>query len=143
SDSSNGLKECYEYKEFGSGWLKAYFNRSILTGARRGKSLENFETKYRLGAQMLGENMFMGQIDISKNNDASKLRINLFGSEYIDLNLCEIRDKVFSQAQTIPLFAENIWFMTNVGINIQYDLQFKVEVPGAVCDGEAEKETTA
>ena len=135
SDSS-GLKECYEYKEFGSGWLKAFFNRSILTNARQGKSLENFETKYRLGAQMLGENIFMGQIDVSKNNDASKLRINLFGSDYIDLNLCEIRDKDFSQANKIPLFSENIWFMTNVAINIKYDLTFKVQVPSAVCDSD-------
>lgn len=103
------LKECFEYKEFGSGWLKAFFNRSLLTGSNRGKPLDNFETKYKLGAQMWGETMFMGQIDISKSSDSSKLRINLFGSEYIDLNLCDIRDKVFSQANQIPLFAENIW----------------------------------
>lgn len=139
-ERENQLKECYEYKEFGSGWLKAFYNRSILTGARRGKSLDNFSTKYRLGAQMMGENLFMGQIDISRNNDASKLRINLFGSEYLDLNLCDIRDKVFQQANQIPLFAENIWFMTNVAINIKYDLQFKLQVPSIVCENGTAKE---
>lgn len=141
--NENELKECYEYKEFGSGWLKAFFNRSILTSSDKNKPLDNFQTQYKLGAQMLGENMFMGQIDISKHHDVSKLRINLFGSEYIDLNLCDIRDKVFSQANKIPLFAENIWFMTNVGINIKYDLQLRVQVPSAVCDSnESEKEAT-
>lgn len=143
--ANNQLKECYEYKEFGSGWLKTFYNRSILTGTRRGKSLENFSTKYRLGAQMMGENLFMGQIDIARNNDASRLRINLFGSEYLDLNLCDIRDKVFQQANKIPIFAENIWFMTNVAINIKYDLQFKIQVPSIVCSTEnkTEKDNSA
>ncbi|KAI2805399.1 hypothetical protein BLOT_004395 [Blomia tropicalis] len=127
------LKECFEYKEFGSGWLKAYFNRSLLTGKREGKSIDSFQTKYRVGAQILGEDVFLGQVIVSKTNDLSKLRINLFGSEYIDLNLCEIRDKVFSQANMIPLLSESIWFLTRVGIKIKYDLQFKVQVPNMAC----------
>ena len=145
-ESETILKECYEYKEFGSDWLKAFFNRTILTGSDKDRMpyAENFYTQYQLGARMLGENLFMGQIDISKHNDASKLRINLFGSEYVDLNLCDIRDKIFSQANKIPLFTENIWFMTNVAINLKYDLQFRVQVPNAVCEqkngNEKEKE---
>lgn len=135
---SNLYDECYEYKQFGSGLFKAYFNKTVIASHDKSKVGENFVSKYRVGALLLGEDIFLGEVELKKNTDKTKFNINLFGSEYVDLNLCEIKDKNFSHISSVPLISENIWFMTNVGIQVMYKLAIKTDIPSLACEAPKE-----
>lgn len=138
-------RECFEYKEFGSGLIKVAFNKSILSLvndgddglSRQGRSSriaqDTFEVKYRAHADVLGQQVALGHVEIGRNQNKSRLNINLFGSEYVDLNLCDVRNRDFFHANLVPLFKENIWFMTDVGIKIRYHLLFHFDVPESLC----------
>ncbi|KAF7487699.1 hypothetical protein SSS_01976 [Sarcoptes scabiei] len=142
-EDQDDYQECYEYKTFGSGILNAYFNRTILTQTKRssetGKErIENFRTTYRLGAKLLNINMALGRISLEKYQNNARLRMNLFRKNYANLNLCEIQDRPFTQTATIPVYIENIWFITNVAVKLQYKLNLKIDLPGLECKGKSD-----
>ncbi|KAH9422397.1 hypothetical protein DERP_003073 [Dermatophagoides pteronyssinus] len=99
--------------------------------------IEEFETRYKIAASLFGIDLIDGQINLSKkSNNDSWLILNLFGSTYENLNLCEIRNKDYSQSGIIPLFVEDIWFKTNIAIKIHYKLNLKLDIPFLNCNNQ-------
>ncbi|OTF70975.1 hypothetical protein BLA29_011158, partial [Euroglyphus maynei] len=133
------LLECYEHKRFGSDFISTHFNRSIITRMVNrndlDRKMEEFETKYTITARMFDIDLVAGQINLSKQPNNSRLTLNLFGSTYENLNLCEIRDKDYSQSGIIPLIVNSIWFKTNIGLKIHYKLNLKLDIPFLNCEG--------
>lgn len=130
---SNVYDECFEYKQFGTDLFNVYFNKSIIANHDKRRLADDFVSKYKVGGLILGERIYLGEIALSKNLTKSTLNINIFGSEHLDLDLCDVKDKVFVEYNSIPLYNGNIWFMTDVGFKIRYKLAFQFKVPQLIC----------
>lgn len=132
--------ECYEYKQFGSDLLNVHYNRSVIKMVRKNQEKrrlrnDNFVTQYKVGARFFSEHLLMGRVSLAKSPDAARITLNLFGSEYPDINLCDVQDKGFSQSGSIPLYMDNIWFISNINLKAQYKLDFRINIPDLNCNG--------
>lgn len=140
SFGTNDYIECYEYKQFGSDLLNVHYNRSVIKMVRndvdkRKLRNDNFVTQYKVGARFFSEELLMGRVSLAKTPDAARITLNLFGSEYPDINLCDVQDKGFSQSGSIPLYMDNIWFISNINLKAQYKVDFRINIPDLNCNG--------
>lgn len=138
---ANHHQECYEHKTFGSDYIGAHFNRSIIT-----KTLENdekeIETRFYTAARLFNFDFMSGRMDIRRkkdtanNNDAVQLTLNLMGAEYENLNICDIRNKHFSHSGLLPLYLDKIWFNTKIELAMRYKLTLKLDLPFLNCENQ-------